>query len=168
MTQFHSQPSILMSLQLEVMMNTGSMLRCLQMATILTSYVRHKMSSLQVSGRRVEWKMWYAQAAQKNIVVSCNFPGFFRVGWQGKKFLTRKNFTSHSWLTLSIVQKYLLFDNIPQLYLIENGDKMVTLKTINYNRQKSDEIMIFIVALLLYLHRRSNTKSPELTYYHFC
>ena len=40
---------------------------------------------------------------------------------------------------------------------------MISLKTINYNRQRSYEIIRFIVGLLLFLHRRSNTKSPKLT-----
>ncbi len=47
--QFHSQPNIQMSSQLEAMMSMVNMLSCLQRVTILTSSVWHKMSGLQVS-----------------------------------------------------------------------------------------------------------------------
>ncbi len=43
------------------------------------------------------------KAGPKNIAVSCNLLGFFRVGRQEKKISYQKKFTSHSWLTLGIV-----------------------------------------------------------------
>ena len=91
------------------------------------------------------WDFSGSVSRKKNFLPEKIYQSFLVNIWYCFIYLIIKAHTEHVFINLNQV-------------LRENGDKMVSLKMISYNRQRSYEIIIFLVALFASAIEQKNSK----------